>query len=54
MANTNIVIVAGNLTRDPELRYTPQGAAVADFCVANNRKWKAKDGQRPRRTSAST
>lgn len=32
----NMVIVAGNLTRDPELRYTPKGTAVADFAVAVN------------------
>ena len=31
MANVNKVILIGNLTRDPELRYTPNGAAVIDF-----------------------
>ena len=36
----NKVILAGNLTRDPELRYTPSGTAIAKFGVALNRKWK--------------
>lgn len=44
MPNINKVIVAGHLTRDPELRFTPKGTAVANFGVAVNRKWK-KDGQ---------
>lgn len=34
----------GNLTRDPELRYTPQGTAVCTFSVATNRQWKT-DGE---------
>jgi len=37
--NMNHVSVGGNLTRDPELRYTPKGTAVTDFGVANNRNW---------------
>ncbi len=37
--NLNKVILIGNLTRDPELRYTPQGNAVASFVVATNREW---------------
>ena len=41
----NKVILHGNLTRDPELRYTPGGSAVAAFGVAVNRKWKGEDGQ---------
>ena len=45
MANVNKVILIGNLTRDPELRYTPNGAAVIDFGMAMNRKWKGRDGQ---------
>ena len=36
----NKVILAGNLTRDPELRYTPSGTAIAKFGLALNRKWK--------------
>ena len=40
----NKVILIGNLTRDPELRYTPQGHAVCSFGVATNREWKT-DGE---------
>jgi single-strand DNA-binding protein len=36
MASFNKVILLGNLTRDPELRYTPQGAAVCEFAIALN------------------
>ena len=43
MNGFNKVILAGNLTRDPELRYTPSGTAIAKFGLAVNRKW--KDGQ---------
>ena len=38
--NMNIVILGGNLTRDINLRYTPAGTAVADFVIANNRRYK--------------
>lgn len=34
--NTNVVILTGNLTRDPEMRYTPSGHAVTDFTIAVN------------------
>src|ERR1035437_3419426 len=44
MTNFNKVIIAGNLTREPELRYTPKGTAVVKFRLAINRKWKAEDG----------
>lgn len=37
--SVNKVILIGNLTRDPELRYTPQGNAVASFVIATNREW---------------
>jgi single-strand DNA-binding protein len=37
--SVNKVILIGNLTRDPEVRYTPQGNAVASFGVATNREW---------------
>lgn len=40
MANFNKVMLMGNLTRDPELRYTPSGAAVASFGLAVNRRYK--------------
>jgi single-strand DNA-binding protein len=39
MANGNSVTIVGNLTRDPELRYTPSGQANASFGVAVNRRW---------------
>jgi single-strand DNA-binding protein len=44
-ANFNKVILAGNLTRDPELRYTPKGAAIAKIGLAINRKWKSESGE---------
>ena len=43
MASFNKVMLMGNLTRDPELRYTPNGAAVANFGLAVNRKFKQGD-----------
>lgn len=42
----NRVQLIGNLTRDPELRYTPNGAAVCSFGLATNRTWTTDDGQR--------
>ncbi|HJO95073.1 MAG TPA: single-stranded DNA-binding protein [Victivallales bacterium] len=39
MASFNKVMLMGNLTRDPELRYTPSGSAVCDFSIAINRKY---------------
>jgi single-strand DNA-binding protein len=45
MASFNKVILAGNLTRDPELRYTPKGTAVAKLGLALNRKWRDESGQ---------
>jgi len=45
MADFNKVFLMGNLTRDPQLRYTPSQMAVCDFGLAINRKWKAADGQ---------
>ena len=42
MASLNKVILIGNLTRDPELRYTPQGAGVSEFAIAINRAWTDK------------
>ena len=45
MANFNKVILAGNLTRDPELRYTPKGTAVARITLAVNRTWKSESGE---------
>lgn len=43
-ANVNVVVLAGNLTRDPELRYTPTGMAVCSFGIAVNKRYKAADG----------
>lgn len=40
--SVNKVILVGNLTRDPELRYTPQGHAVCSFGLATNREWKTE------------
>ena len=37
--SVNKVILIGNLTKDPEVRYTPQGNAVASFSIATNREW---------------
>jgi single-strand DNA-binding protein len=45
MNGFNKVILAGNLTRDPELRYTPSGVAIAKFGLAVNRKWKDQSGE---------
>src|SRR5471032_2008216 len=46
MASFNQVTLLGNLTRDPELRYTPQGVAVCDIALAVNRKFTKKDGEK--------
>ena len=46
MANYNRVILVGNLTRDPQLRYTPSQVAVCDFGLAVNRTWTDKSGQK--------
>ena len=43
MTSFNKVILLGNLTRDPEVRYTPNGIAVASFAIAVNRKYKQGD-----------
>ena len=45
MASFNKVILAGNLTRDPELRYTPKGTAIARIGLAVNRTWKTETGE---------
>lgn len=44
MPSFNKVILAGNLTRDPELRYTPKGTAVVQLGLAINRHWKDESG----------
>jgi single-strand DNA-binding protein len=45
MANLNKVFLIGNLTRDPELRYTPAGVAVANLGLAVNRRFRDKSGE---------
>ena len=42
----NKVMLIGNLTRDPEMRYTPQGTAVCTFGVATNRNWTTESGEK--------
>jgi single-strand DNA-binding protein len=44
MASYNKVILMGNLTRDPQLRYLPNNTAVCEFGLAVNRRWRDKDG----------
>ena len=46
----NKALIAGNLTRDPELRSLPSGQKVASFSVATNRFWKDQSGQRQQAT----
>jgi single-strand DNA-binding protein len=46
MANLNRVLLIGNLTRDPEIRYTPKGTAVADIGLAINRVLSTEEGER--------
>jgi len=45
MASFNKVILIGNLTRDPELKYTPKGTAACQIGMAVNRKWRNEQGQ---------
>lgn len=49
MAGLNKAILIGNLGRDPEIRYTPGGLAVANFSIATTENW-TKDGQKESRT----
>jgi len=51
MAGVNKAIIVGRLGRDPEIRYTPSGAAVANFSVATSEEWKDKEtGEKQERT----
>ena len=50
MANVNKVILIGNLTRDPQLSYTPNQAAVVQLGMAINRNWTGKDGNKQNET----
>jgi single-strand DNA-binding protein len=46
MANLNRVLLIGNLTRDPEVRYTPKGTAVTEIGLAVNRVYSGEDGEK--------
>ena len=51
MAGVNKVILIGRLGRDPEVRYTPSGTAVANFSIATSEEWKDKNtGEKQERT----
>ena len=50
-ASLNRVLLMGNLTRDPELRYIPSGQAVVNFSVAMNRVYKAASGEKKEEVS---
>ncbi len=50
MASMNKVFLAGNLTRDPEVRYTPTGSAVADLNMAINRVYTSGSGEQKEET----
>jgi len=51
MAGVNKVIIVGRLGRDPEVRYTPDGTAVANFSVATSQEWKDKNsGEKKEKT----
>jgi len=50
MASVNKAILIGNLGRDPEVRYTPSGTAVANFSVATTENWTNRDGEKQSRT----
>lgn len=45
MASFNKVILLGNVTRDPEVRYTPKGMAITKLGLAVNRKWRTETGE---------
>lgn len=51
MASLNKVLLIGNLTRDPELRYIPNGSAVASFTLAMNRVYKLQTGEKKEEVS---
>lgn len=44
MASYNRIVLMGNLTRDPQLSYTPGNTAICKFSIATNKKWRDKDG----------
>jgi single-strand DNA-binding protein len=50
MASVNKVIIVGNLGRDPEVRYLPEGGAITNISVATTDTWKDKSGEKQERT----
>jgi len=46
----NIAQIIGHLGRDPDVRYTPEGTAIANLAVATNETWKDKNGEKQERT----
>ncbi len=50
MANFNKILLIGNLTRDPQLSYTPNQTPVVDFGLATNRRWTGQDGSQREET----
>jgi single-strand DNA-binding protein len=50
MASVNKVILVGNVTRDPEIRYMPNGESVANFSMATSENWKDKSGVKQEKT----
>lgn len=51
MPSTNLVVIAGRLTRDPELKFIASGKAVCNFSIANSRFFKDKSGEKKEETS---
>src|SRR6185503_7403565 len=51
MANLNKVMLIGNLTRDPEIKYTPKGTAIADIGLAVNRNYTTESGEKREETT---
>lgn len=51
MPNLNRVLLMGNLTRDPELRYTPNNTAVCSLGIAVNRRWRDQSGEQQEETT---
>jgi len=50
MAGVNKAILVGRLGKDPEIKYTPSGTAIANFTIATSENYKDKDGQKQERT----
>ena len=51
MPNLNRVMLMGNMTRDPELRYLPSNTAVVNFGIAVNRQWRSQEGEQREETT---